>query len=186
MRIYVKLFDLKDEMIRNGETMIDFTENNFQVNYLDPYLRVQRVMLVQEKHICRPDLICFEAYGNVDYVDALLKFNQISNPFSMNLFDIIIVPQIDSYVRFYQKLSKNSPIINNTKALFLDPRLASQKDINRLKQLEKIAQKRKNGSLQPKPTNLLRPGEVPFESTGNALIFAPSISTPRPGSTGGI
>jgi hypothetical protein len=185
-RLYIKLFDLKDEMLRNNEYMIDFTENNFQVNYLDPYLRVIRVVLVEDRHLCRPDLICWEAYGTTDYMDGLMKFNQISNPFSMDLYDFIVVPHADSYPRFYQKQNKISKIINNTKALFLDPKRASQKDVNRLKQLAKLAQKRKNGSVEPKPTNLLRPGEVPFETNGTAIVFAPSVSTPRPSTTNGI
>jgi hypothetical protein len=186
MRIYIRLFDLKDEMIRNGETLIDFTENNFKVNYLDPYLRVNKVMLVEDKHLCRPDLLCWEAYGTVDYVDALLKFNQICNPFSMSEFDIIIVPAIESLNRFYQKETKQSTLINNTKALFLDPKRASQKDVNRLKQLSRLSARRKNGSASPKPTNLLRAGEVPFETNGSAIILAPTISTPRPSLTNGI
>ena len=183
---FIKLFDLKDEMLRNGEYMIDFTENNFQVNYLDPYLRIMRVMVLEERHICRPDLICWEIYGDTDNIDALLKFNQISNPFSMEPFDFIVAPHKNSYLRFFQKENKNSPLINNTKALFLDPKRASQKDVNRLKQLARLAQKRKNGSTEPKPTNLLRPGEVPFETNGKAIILAPSVSTPRPSTTNGI
>ena len=185
-RIYIKLFDLKDEMLRNGEMMIDFTENNFKVNYLDPYLRVKKVLLVEDRHLCRPDMLSWEGYGNLDYIDAVLKFNQISNPFSMSLFDIILIPHQDSLPRFYQKESKLSPLINDTKALFLDPTRASQKDVNRLNQLAKIAQKRKNGSIEPKPTNLLRPGEVPFSTNGQAIILAPSVSSPRPSITNGI
>lgn len=177
--MYIKLFDLKNEMLRNGEYIMDFTDNNFKVNYKDPYLRIQKVILVEDKHLCRPDLLSFEAYGNTDYIDAILKFNQICNPFSIELYDIIVVPTSDSLVRFYQKNANNSQLTKDTKALFLDPKRASQKDINRLKQLQKISTKRKNGSIEPKPTNLLRPGEVPFSTDGTRLIFAPSVSSPR-------
>lgn len=177
--MYIKLFDLKDEMLRNGEKMIDFTENNFKVNYADSLVKLQRIMLVEDRHICRPDLICFEVFGNLDYIDAILKFNQITNPFSMELYDIIAIPTVASLVRMYQKETRVSQFTRDTKALFLDPKRASQKDINRMKQLAKIASKRKNGSTTPKPTNLLRDGEVPFIADGQRLIFAPSVSTPR-------
>lgn len=177
--MYIKLFDLKDEMLRNGEMMIDFTENNFKVNYSDSLVKLQRIMLVEERHICRPDLLCFEVFGNIDYIDAILKFNQITNPFSMELYDIIAIPTTASLVRMYQKETKVSKFTRDTKALFLDPKRASQKDINRMKQLSKIASKRKNGSTTPKPTNLLRDGEVPFIADGQRLIFAPSVSSPR-------
>lgn len=177
--MYIKLFDLKDQMLRDNEYMIDFTENNFEVNYFDTYLKIQTIFLIEERHICRPDLLSWESYGNTDYVDAILKFNQICNPFSMELYDIIVAPTPASLNSFYQKPNKISQQILDTKALFLDPKRASQKDINRIKQLAKIASKRKNGSSSPMPTNLLRPGEVPFSTDGTALKFAPSISTPR-------
>ncbi len=175
----IKLLDLKDEMLRNGEFLIDFTENNFEVNYLDPYLAVSRIILVEDRHLCRPDLICWEAFGNLEYLDAILKFNQITNPFSIEEFDLILIPAIRSIDRFYKKEKRQSRITRDTKSLFIDPTRASEKDKNRLEQLEKISRKRKNGSIQPKPTNLLRDGEVPFSTDGTRLIFAPSVSTPR-------
>lgn len=166
-------------MLRNGEYLIDFEENNFQVNYLDIYLRIIRIILVEDRHLARPDLLSWESYGNADYIDAILKFNQITNPFSIDLYDLIVIPTVDSLNRFYNKQTRISQEIYDTKALYLDPKRASQKDVNRLKQLEKIAARRKNGSSQPKPTNLLRPGEVPFSTDGNVLRFAPSVSSPR-------
>jgi hypothetical protein len=39
--------------------------------------------------------------------------------------------------------------------------------------MKKSAYKEKNGSTDPKPTNLLRDGEVPFIANGKKIIFAP-------------
>jgi hypothetical protein len=178
--IRVHLFDLKSEMQRNGEMVIDFLENNFRVRYEYPYLRIIKLLLVEERHLGRIDQLCWEAYNDLTGVDILMKFNQITNPFSINLYDIIAVPDQDSARSFYQKDKlKTSQIIKDTKALFIDPKRASQKDIARIKQLEKLASKRQNGSSEVKPTNLLREGEVPFSTDGNRLVFAPSSSKPR-------
>lgn len=177
--MYLKLIDLKDEMVRDGVTMIDFLELNLEVNYLSSDFFIKSVILIEEKHLCRPDLIVWEYYRNLDYLDAFLKFNQISNPFSMQLYDLIIIPKESTLQKAYKKINRNSKLIRDTKALFLDPTRASKKDIERMKQLSKLSAKRKNGSLEPKPTNLLRPGEVPFSTDGNRLIFAPSVSSPR-------
>ncbi len=166
-------------MVREGVTMIDLIELNLEVNYLSPDFVIKRVMLIEERHLCRPDLIVWECYRNLDYLDGFLKFNQISNPFSMELYDVMIMPTENSIKRAYKKLQRNQKLVKDTKALFLDPTRASQKDISRMKQLAKLASKRKNGSSEPKPTNLLRPGEVPFSTDGNRLIFAPSVSSPR-------
>lgn len=174
----IHLFDLKSEMEREGIKMLDFLENNFKVNYSDPNLQVWKVFFLEERHLCRPDLISFEAYNNVNYVDIILKFNQITNPFCMNVGDFLLAPNLSSAVRFYQEDKlRASKTINDTKALFIDPKKASQKDLARLKQLEKIAQKRANGATDIKPTNLLRDNEVPFKTDGTAITFAPSMST---------
>lgn len=177
--IEIKLFDLKNEMIKNKETILDFTENNFKVNYLDPNIVISKILLIEERHLCRPDLICFEGYGNLNHIDAILKFNQITNPFSMELYDVIVFPSTKSINSFYRKDKKTKEIVKDTKSFFIDPSRASEKDKNRIEQLKKIANKRKNRTSEPKPTNLLRPGEKPFFADGNNLIFAPSISTPR-------
>jgi hypothetical protein len=177
--MYLKLLDLKDEMMRENVTMIDFLELNLEVNYFSIGFELKRVILVEERHLCRPDLIVWENYRNMDYLDSFLKFNQITNPFSMELNDVIIIPKETTIEKAYKKLTRNSKLVKNTKALFLDPNRASKKDTSRFQQLAKLASKRKNGSSDPKPTNLLRPGEVPFNTDGGRLIFAPSVSTPR-------
>ena len=178
--IQIHLLDLKTEMLRNEEYVIDFLENNFSVDYANPYLKINRVMLVEERYLARLDLISFDAYGDINSMDIIMKFNQISNPFSMALYDIIAIPDAESARQFYQK-EKLSTVksIKDTKALFIDPTRASQKDQARIKQLEALANKRENGSTEVKPTNLLRDGEIPFSTDGTALIFAPSISKPR-------
>jgi hypothetical protein len=180
----IKLFDLKNEMLRNGETMIDFLSNNFLVNYFDPQLEVARLILVEDRHLCRLDLLSYEAYQSIDYVDVIMKFNQITNPFSMQIHDLIVCPTKASVSRFYQQEAlRNDKLILDTKALFIDPSRASQKDKARLEQLQKIADKRKNGSKEIKPSNLLRTGEVPFVTDGTALTFSPYNSKARPSLT---
>jgi hypothetical protein len=177
----IKLLELKNEMLQNGETMIDFLSNNFRVNYFDPQLEVAKILLVEEKHLCRIDQISYEAYRSIDYVDVIMKFNQITNPFSMNLYDIIVCPTIESANRFYQQEALlNTRLILDTKSLFIDPSRASKQDAARLEQLQKIAEKRKNGSREIKPANLLKTGEIPFVADGTALRFSPNNSRERP------
>lgn len=167
-------------MLINGITLINFLENNFQVNYNSSNLIIEKIFLIEERHLCRLDNISFDAYGNTDGMDLLLKFNQICNPFSMELNDMIIVPSYESAQSFYRKdKSVINKTLRDTKALFIDPSRASSKDVQRLKQLEAMAIKRANGSNDIKPTNLLRNGESAFTTNGDALIIAPSISKVR-------
>lgn len=167
-------------MVKDGITMLDFMENNFKVSYTDSFLRVSKVILIQERHLCRLDTLSYEAYGASDYPDIIMKFNQISNPFSMELNDLIVIPALESAQRFYRKDKTKTPKeLRDTKGLFVDPTRASKKDVERIKMLENIAARSKNGSKEIKPTNLLREGEVPFKTDGNILTLAPNSSTPR-------
>lgn len=176
----IHLFDLKSEMVERGITSLDFMENNFKVNYEDPKLVISKVFLIEDRHLCRPDMLSFDAYGSANYVDVILKFNHISNPFSMELYDLIVVPKLNTALKFYRKDQlKTEKILNDTKGLFIDPTRASKKDQERLKLLEQIAKKSKNGSTEIKPTNLLRDGEVPFSTNGDVIVFAPNSSAPR-------
>lgn len=176
----IHLFDLKSEMQKNGISSLDFLENNFRVDYTAPTLRISKIFLIEDRHICRPDMLSFDAYGTVNYQDIILKFNHISNPFSMELYDLIVVPSLDSAMRYYKKDPLKTPeIVADTKGLFIDPMRASKKDQNRLKFLQEIAKKSKNGATEIKPTNLLREGERPFVSNGNIVVYAPNSSAPR-------
>lgn len=164
-------------MEKNDIKMLDFLSMNFKVDWLDPDLQIWRAFLIEEKHLCRPDLLSYEAYNNVNYADILMKFNQITNPFSLEINDIVLAPSLSAAVRYYREDKlQSSKIINDTKALFIDPKKASKKDIARLEQLQKIAKKRSNGSTEIKPTNLLRDGEIPYSTDGKAITFAPSSS----------
>lgn len=54
------------------------------------------VYRVPKEFAMRPDLIAGSVYGNSLYAEIILKFNGISNPFSINEGDLILVPNLDS------------------------------------------------------------------------------------------
>lgn len=166
----IKLLDLKREMEFNGMKVLDLSSLSFALNYFDPSIFIDKIIRAETKHIARADLVSWDAYRSVDHVDVILKFNQISNPFSINEGDFLIIPNLVSISGFYQKTKANSDTTTlDTKFIYIDPEKASKKDKNRLKQLENISRKRKSGSKEIKPTNLLREKEVPFRIENGAL-----------------
>jgi hypothetical protein len=172
----LQLLELKAEMLRDGVRTIDLLEANIVVDFLLTATRPTRFFLVEDRHLARPDLIAFEMLGSANYVDVVLKYNQITNPFAMEVNDLIMVPPLVAVNSFYKKSESPSDTVRDTKSLFVDPSRVSQKDQARLKQLEKIASRSKNGSREVKPTNLLRSGEVPFKTDGTALRLAPNAT----------
>jgi hypothetical protein len=50
---------------------------------------------VPKDYVMRPDLISKAVYNTTQYAEVILKFNGISNPFSINEGDLILVPNLD-------------------------------------------------------------------------------------------
>ena len=155
-----------------GEEVIDLLSNNYAVDFAANNFVFLKFFQVKEEHLCRIDLICHEVYGDPSVVDSFCKWNNISNPFSMNVGDILICPTIDTLNSSFVTNDIPRKEIKDTKATWLDPSRATKKDVNRLEQIRKAAYKEKNGSIDPKPTNLLRDGETPFTADGTTLRFA--------------
>ena len=51
---------------------------------------------VPKEYEMRPDLISAAAYNNTIYAEFILKYNGISNPFTIKEGDIILIPDLDS------------------------------------------------------------------------------------------
>jgi hypothetical protein len=54
------------------------------------------VYRVPKDYAMRPDLISKSVYNNSIYAEIILKFNGISNPFSIDEGDLILIPDLDS------------------------------------------------------------------------------------------
>ena len=68
-------------------TMFDFKSNNY-LNFSAYKVPIDYQM--------RPDLISQSVYNNTLHAEYVLKFNGISNPFSIDAGDVILIPSLDS------------------------------------------------------------------------------------------
>ena len=161
--------DLKDTKQFKGETILDLAEPTLVIDSLSRKFKVTKLFLVDEHYAMRPDLISFAVYGSSDYVDILLKSNQISNPFTIDIGDILIIIDKNLAQGFYKNPKKEKSDIDETKSLFLNPGRASKKDIARITKLQKIADRKVNGASKVRPTNLKRPNEETFTLSGGNI-----------------
>lgn len=83
------------KIISNGiDKIIDFTPSIFNnANSIGALFNVYRV---PESMKMRIDLISIAAYGTDAYADIILKYNGISNPFTINTDDILYIPTMDT------------------------------------------------------------------------------------------
>jgi hypothetical protein len=68
-----------------------------------------KIFKVSKDFVMRPDLITSAIFGNDTKTEFVLKYNGISNPFAIDVDDIIIVPEIDTL----QQMAKTATSIND-------------------------------------------------------------------------
>ena len=78
----------------DGTKVRDLTQGMFNLKTRD-YI-AYNVYRVPKDYVMRPDLISKAVYNNSLYAEIILKYNGISNPFSINEGDLILIPDLDS------------------------------------------------------------------------------------------
>lgn len=93
-----KLLRLKNTFTKeNGDVIVDLASATFSfetdTGISEAYIRVS------EEEQMRPDLLSVRMYGEQQFYEALLKYNGISNPFSIQRYDLLLVPPYKSLER---------------------------------------------------------------------------------------
>jgi hypothetical protein len=128
---------------------------------------------VAEDEVCRIDLISLKYYRSENYIDYILKYNGISNPFSITLGDILEIPSNDAV------LIKTVPIkaidaiedLLNIRDQFISTKRLTVKEAKRVEYLTRKASKKSNGSSQILPPNLLKDGAVNIIISNGKIII---------------
>ena len=111
----------------------------------------------------RVDLISFAAYGNVDNFDMICKYNGISNPYSLDAHDLILVPDLS-----FMYSSMDNPALNNdsedVRNQYIDDTKTSKLDPKKIEYDEEMKNLRKqtvggNFSKFNLPPNFAYPGD---------------------------
>jgi len=155
---------------------INAKDENSAVNIARPSLLFKNINepqyeehIVESDEVGRMDLICLKFYGNHDYVDTLLKFNNIINPFSFTEGDIIKIPSRTIAKKSWKDVANINILDNPVLRQFLDTKRLTKKDANRLEWLKKKAQGKANGAGEILPPNMLKPGDTNID-IGNGKL----------------
>lgn len=128
----------------------------------------------------RPDLIALDAYGEASMADIILKFNGISDPFSIVEGEIIKIPKIDYPFKRLERVQNREE--NSIKQQFVDTKRLSKKDQRRVEAMKKKYDKE---TLLPpnvipvgKKTFKFEAGNITFGAQAQSDIVANSINNP--------
>jgi len=103
-----KLFDIINPVIKWDDSLTYY-----------PY------MVLKEEEM-RPDMICFNIYNHFNYIDEILTWNNIINPWSIKEGQIIYYLEEDSVISLQLQKKKNSDeivneLVNSNKDTKKDP-----------------------------------------------------------------
>lgn len=93
--MFENVIDKRIETVKyNNEEILDLTSSIF--NDIKSAGIIFNIYRVPESMKMRIDLISIAAYGTDKYSDLLLKYNGISNPFTIDKDDILLIPTLDT------------------------------------------------------------------------------------------
>lgn len=127
-------------------------------------------ILVSEFENMRPDLIADRIYGSISKWDVLLKYNGISNPFSIQAGDILYGPAgpvLDSMYVNPRTIPERGEREETQASPFLDPK--TKKDKDRLDNLKKKA-----GVVLP--PNINAPGDKNVKIENGRVVFGEDVT----------
>lgn len=127
--------------------------------------------IVTEDQVGRIDLISLQYYRSADYCDYILKWNGISNPFSIKFGDVLNIPNNRAALKVIKEIkvlnSTNEPSIRDQ---FIDTKRLPVKDAKRIEYLQRKAAQKPNGAKQILPPNILKEGDINIK-IGNGKII---------------
>jgi hypothetical protein len=130
--LYSKLLKAKSLFtLFTGESIVDLVRSTFNFGVSASSMGPT---VVSEYETMRPDLVSERLYASQDYWDTLLKFNGISNPFSLDVGEILLAPSTNTLEKFIvpskDVVEKGTEPAKKNEAALIKPK--SAKDVNRL------------------------------------------------------
>jgi hypothetical protein len=139
---------------------------------------LKSIAIVTDETEMRADLVALSYMGESSHLGTLLKINNISNPLSLLMGEILLVPSD----KMKKNLFSSGQSINNQKQKAKSFRKELQEKISQVSQerLEYLNSKNiSNLTETPLPPNMLKEGEQQILVEGGRLIFGPDIGTCR-------
>ena len=126
--------------------------------------------IVKDDDVVRPDRVAVEHYGTTEGLDIILKFNGISDPFSLNPGETLWIP-IDT-ISYYKLESPAAFEENPIKKQFIDTKRLSKTDQRRLEALKK-----KYNKEALLPPNVIPLGKKTYQFDGTNVRLGMHVQT---------
>jgi hypothetical protein len=162
-------------ILNDGTEIIDLTQQSLDIKQTQP---MTNFVLVNEETSMRIDAISQIALSSIIHTEKMLKFNDISNPFIVDVGDILFVPDL-VYANINmktgsgtdtQKFDIRNQYIDPEKDAKLDPTLGKFDKRNMPKKADPTK------TAPPLPPNFANIGDREIEIKGGKIYFGPNVS----------
>lgn len=168
--LFTKLLRAKRSFTKpNGDILIDLISSTFNFNKAPS--RVDGFVLVNQFEAMRPDLISNRLYGKTEYYEALLKYNAVSNPFSIEPGQILITPQFKALDDMIVS-PRNIVEKGKERTTSNEDKLINAKSVKDKKRLESL----KNKTKEIVPPNVNTQGNKNVKVRDGKVIFGEDVT----------
>lgn len=162
---------------RDGNEIVDLTVQSVKGTTNVPTINM---ILVGKDEEMRIDLISKYGYGSVDFSEKVLKYNGISNPFSIEEGDFLVIPD---QIQSNSDMRPASTIDDGKKRKDIrDQYITPEKDSNIDPRFKEFDNRQKPKKPLPGkqgvalPPNFANIGDKEIEVKGGKIYFGPNIS----------
>lgn len=178
---FVKTLYAKGEILNEyGQAMIDLLQKTFEPT---GFVNIFQWMTVTKDLEMRPDVISKIIYKSIDNAEIFMKFNGISNPFTIEFGDLLIFPNLRGAAKQF-KNRKSAAQKNDIRSQYLDPTKSPTAD----PRLAQFSQRGKpKGALDGRkfalPPNFAGFNDKEVIIEGGKIKFGPNVTRTNPKDT---
>lgn len=159
----------KNKFTKEGDVnILDLTKSSLEFK---GNIRITKTIIVSSEFVMRPDLIAHAVYGDANKLDYILKFNNISNPFSIAEGDILVIPDVSDMGDAFRMPDVDDADIIKAKHIDII-QVTTVKDKKRIEMLK--AKAKKDNILPP---NITKPGDKSIRYTNGKIILGGDITS---------
>jgi hypothetical protein len=164
---------------KKGNLTVDLLQKDITPTFVSDELIITDLFLVTKDDVMRPDLITQKMYGFTQNIEGMLKFNGISNPFSINEGDIIFTFDPPSMNRYLRSGKANDADRRDVRNQYLTPEKKSTVD-PLFRSFDKRESPRKpspvKGNQPALPPNYAAFGDTELQIRNGKIVFGPNVT----------
>jgi hypothetical protein len=174
--------------VLNNKPVIGTTEEDLRLDLLYPSRDIKNdyenslAVVIQEGEQMRPDILSANFFASPNYYDMILKHNGISNPFSIDVGELYLAPELTFLLDNNAPSGRQVQSTESVRNQYINPEKTSVTD-NRLAMIDaqRMEAMKKRAESSPSPGSLLPPniadvGDREISVIGGKVYFGRDVT----------